>query len=119
VGVRKPRHQPVLLEYVHEVPVGLEPPLTRALDLGRVDLDAGEPHVVVAPEALEQEPARETEVEDPCAREVAVPLAQQPVHLRVAVLDVEEEAPPVTPRGVVGQLEELAHSSTAYDACAA
>ena len=113
VPVGKPRHQPVLVEDVHEVPVGLEPALAGALDLRRVDLDPAEAHPLVAPEALQQQPAREAEVEDARAREVAVPLAEQPVHLRVAVLDVEEEPPPVPPRGVVRQLEELAHSRTA------
>src|SRR5204862_6620646 len=99
-------------EEVHEVPVGLEAARAGAFDLRRVDLDPAEPRARVAAEALEEQPAREAEVEDARAGEVAVPLPQQPVHLRVAVLDVEEEPPPVPPRRVVRQLEELAHSRT-------
>src|SRR5205085_12504235 len=112
VSVGEPRDEPVPVEDVHEVTVGLQASLACPLDLGRVDLDPAELHALVATEALEQQAAREAEVEDPRAGEVAVPLAEQAVHLRVPVLDVEEEAPPVAPRGVVRELEELRHSST-------
>ena len=108
VGVlpRQPSHHPVAVEHVDEVSLGLEPALAGTCDLLRVDLDPAELDPLVASKALEEEPAREAEVEDSLPRQVADALPHEAVHLRVAVLDVEEEALVVPPGGVVRELEE-------------
>ena len=86
----------------------LETVPARLLDLGRIDLGSKELDVVVAPEPFEQEAPRQPKVDDPGSCKVPVRVAQQAMHLRVAVLDIEEEPPLVTPVGRVPEVEEAA-----------
>src|SRR5262249_28505408 len=86
----------------------------RAVD--GIELDADELGPVVAPEPLEEHPARAAEVENALAGEVAGRFDQNPVRLRIAVLHVEEVALVELPCGVESKLEQrrVRHLVRAY-----
>ena len=90
--VRQARGDLPVLEDVDLEFVDVDPARFGLAAVVRIELDADELHALVAAEALEQHSARAAEVEDALAGEFAGGLEQDVVGLRVAVLDVEEEA---------------------------
>ena len=100
---RQPGGESVAVEGVDVVLDGVDPVLGPAPPLLRVDLD---PEPLALRKARQKETARRAEVDDPLARGVAPALAQEPVHLRVAVLDVVEEPLVVAPLRRVREVEE-------------
>ena len=102
---RQLRGHRVPIEDVDVVDERIRPAGTRSVSFLGVDLDRAEPHTRVGEEALEELSATASEVDDGAAVELPELLTQQPMHLGIAMLVVEEEPFLVAPVRAVGKVE--------------